>query len=329
MQETIFCEQLFKDFSHYFENYLNEAELAIGELQKPSYEMPEQLFVELLERSGNGRFPYVGIEIGSQLKPEHVGAIGHAVVNAPSVKTAIDIMVEYIVTYSHFAKINIESKADTIEIQYDISEHTILHKKQDAEFAISAIYRMLSLCAGKELKLAFVCFEHDKPQSLAQYKAIFNCPVSFNAKSSTLSIYSTELNLAADNRDSRLFDIIVKYLAEVKLLREKCDFKDKLSNLIVSQLSTGKVSVNYMSELLGMSVRTLQRKLDDNGLDFSQLLNNIRYQLALVYLRNMELSLSDISFKLGFQESSSFSRAFKRWASKTPKDYRDSIKNKA
>ena len=73
---------------------------------------------------------------------------------------------------------------------------------------------------------------------------------------------------------------------------------------------------------MGVSIRTLQRRLSDNNLDYSVLLNKIRYQLALNYIKDTNLSVLQISEKVGYQETSSFSRAFKRWTAVTPKEYR-------
>ena len=71
-----------------------------------------------------------------------------------------------------------------------------------------------------------------------------------------------------------------------------------------------------------MSKRTLQRTLQKEGTSFNALLNSTRMDLAKQYVRDREISFTEIAFLLGFTESSTFSRAFKRWTGKSPREYR-------
>ena len=79
-----------------------------------------------------------------------------------------------------------------------------------------------------------------------------------------------------------------------------------------------------LAESLGLSTRTLQRKLAALGLSYRGLLEKTRYELALRYLDDPRKSVTEITFLLGFSEQSAFTRAFKRWNGKAPSDYRQS-----
>ncbi|RKZ80269.1 MAG: AraC family transcriptional regulator, partial [Gammaproteobacteria bacterium] len=84
----------------------------------------------------------------------------------------------------------------------------------------------------------------------------------------------------------------------------------------------GNFSDSTIAASLFMSQRTLQRRLEENNTSFKQLVNEVRQDLADTYLNDSSLTLTEISFMLGFSEMSAFSRAFKRWSGKSPTDYR-------
>lgn len=100
------------------------------------------------------------------------------------------------------------------------------------------------------------------------------------------------------------------------------DLVGKVRQQIVRGLDSGKVTREDVASGLHMSARTLQRRLDENGIVFSDLVDEVRRQLASHHLRANELTLTEIGFLLGFAEQSSFTRGFKRWTGKTPKEFR-------
>jgi len=87
-------------------------------------------------------------------------------------------------------------------------------------------------------------------------------------------------------------------------------------------MPSGKVTDQAVAEALYMHVRSLQRKLKDEGTTFKALLNGVRQELAYHYIRDSRLNVNEISFLLGFSDISSFSRAFKRWTGEPPSAYR-------
>ena len=85
-------------------------------------------------------------------------------------------------------------------------------------------------------------------------------------------------------------------------------------------LPHGTVRASYIAHRLGVSQRTLARRLASEGLTFSSVLNELRHGLARRYLEEKDLSISQIAWLLGYQGVSAFSHAFKRWTGKTPRE---------
>jgi AraC-like DNA-binding protein len=96
----------------------------------------------------------------------------------------------------------------------------------------------------------------------------------------------------------------------------------RVSKLIRIQLARGKVGVETVAGQLNMSRYTLHKKLRQEGVTFAHLLEQVRREQALAYMRDQSKPLVEIAEQLGFSELSAFSRAFKRWMGKPPAEYR-------
>lgn len=90
---------------------------------------------------------------------------------------------------------------------------------------------------------------------------------------------------------------------------------------IASGLGSGGVSIELVASGMNMGVRTLQRRLSEQGLDFTQVVEDVRRSLAEEYIARSDYSFTNIALLLGYSEASSFSRAFRRWNQLTPLEY--------
>ena len=107
------------------------------------------------------------------------------------------------------------------------------------------------------------------------------------------------------------------------------DFISKIRHLISNSLISGMPDQKRIADQLGMSARTLQRRLHDKQVVFADLVDDIRYTVAQDYVTHSEFSLTDVAMMLGYNELSSFSRAFKRWSGVSPHQLRESAKKTA
>jgi AraC-like DNA-binding protein len=158
----------------------------------------------------------------------------------------------------------------------------------------------------------------ESPQALAAYKKFYRCPIYFGREEVALYFETATLELelpTASQELARLSDQVVQdYLAKM----DRDDIVSRVNSLLVANLPAGDFSKEDAARELYMSARTLQKKLLEAGTTWRELLEGTRKELAISYLGSGRYSLVDITFMLGFNDSSSFSRAFKRWTGKTP-----------
>src|SRR5262249_56969489 len=148
--------------------------------------------------------------------------------------------------------------------------------------------------------------------------------VKFGADSDEFALNVEARELPLVHADSYLNDLLMKY-CETALAGRRADMSElrtRVENAISSVLPHGRVLVEDVARNLGMSERTLARKLSDEGLNFTEILQQLRRDLAVRYLDDRKLHVSKIAWLLGFNEVSAFTHAFKRWTGKTPPEMR-------
>ena len=102
----------------------------------------------------------------------------------------------------------------------------------------------------------------------------------------------------------------------------------RVKSAIIEHMHDGKITVNKIAKKVFMSVRSLHRNLNKLGTTFGTILDEVRREFAEHYVSDTREDLTEVAFRLGFSEQSSFSRAFKRWTGMSPSAYRANIKNK-
>lgn len=112
-------------------------------------------------------------------------------------------------------------------------------------------------------------------------------------------------------------------LAESLLSTVPADsFKESLCQLIQSLLPREYPSLAIAAKAAGVSIRTLQRRLEEHQLNYSQLVEKIRFEQAVELLQDPTNQLIDIAFELGYTDAANFTRAFKRWTGVSPREFR-------
>jgi AraC-like DNA-binding protein len=144
--------------------------------------------------------------------------------------------------------------------------------------------------------------------------------VEFGADSDEIVFPETVKNSPLTNADPYLNKILIGYCEDALGHRRKCrgSFRPKLENAIVPLLPHGEARAAVIARNLGTSQRTLARRLASEGLSFAKVLDDLRADLALRYLKDGELTISQITWLLGYCEVSSFNHAFKRWTGMAP-----------
>ncbi|WP_085308125.1 AraC family transcriptional regulator [Planktotalea arctica] len=264
------------------------------------------------------------LRTGASMRCNDYGALGLAFKAAPTLLGSYSRVVRYARLWT--SVVAYELKAD--------DQHTrfMLHRSGARRLGLrlSNEATLASATAiGREVSQdgAFtpleVHFSHPAPRVIAHHEAYFGCPVFFDSNHDALLISAESINRANTLGDAGITQFLQQHLdQELAQITGTKSLNERTKDTIARALSEGLPKMEDVARNLGMSVRSLHRRLADDGMTFRTLTENTRQELAEGLLRDERYSIAEVAFLTGFSEQSSFNRAFKRWAGDTPATYR-------
>jgi AraC-like DNA-binding protein len=183
----------------------------------------------------------------------------------------------------------------------------------------------LAMCRGnfeRKLNPVRVSLRRPLPADPSPYQDFFACELHFGAGEDAFVLASDDAEALLPTANRELAETFDAILAQQLAAHSKPDLVSRCQVFLLKQLTSGEPSVGDLVKALGMSRRTLQRKLREMGTSYHEILEETRYELAKRYLHDSGKSVTEITFLLGFSEQAAFTRAFKRWSGTAPSSYR-------
>ncbi|WP_040638440.1 AraC family transcriptional regulator [Microvirga lotononidis] len=260
----------------------------------------------------------LGFHLAKDTDLREAGPIFHVMASSETVADGFDCAVRFCSILNEGVQLHRGPNAFTMEFEY-VGVRRLLDRHQ-MEFWVTAGLRLIRLFTGREIIPLSVGFLHQRDGDVSEMERYFGCAVEFGAPRDTLSFDAQDGKLRLLSADRYLNKFLVEYYEETILRRRSMrqSIRNRVENAITPRLPHGTMSINNIASDLGMSVRTLSRRLSDEGLTFSSILEDLRSDLANRYLQNNSLSISQIAWLLGYSEVSSFAHAFQRWTGNSP-----------
>ncbi|WP_294228389.1 AraC family transcriptional regulator [uncultured Shimia sp.] len=172
-----------------------------------------------------------------------------------------------------------------------------------------------------------IAFCHRRKHNAAELEKLLGCPVTFGAQWNSLQYRVADMGVPLSTSDEALHKILQAHADLVLAQRPKnrSDIELTVERAIADRMATGQTSVSDVARDLGMSARTLARRLGDANTTYQTVLSNFRQAMADRYLKNSDMSQSEIAFLLGYSDVSSFASAFKRWTGQSPGERRQTF----
>ena len=266
--------------------------------------------------------PYFGLKAARFWHPTTMNALGYSWMASDSLRDALTRMTRYGRLVTTVAEMTLEEFDDhfAFRIHSLISRSKVPNEAVDA--GLATFVNMCRISYGDDFHPLRVVTQRPGFDDPTPYVEYFSAPVEFSAPDNILyfSKDSLEAHLPTANpRLARINDrVVTQYLAQF----DKGSMTMRVRAKLIDLLSAGNVTQQEVADSLHMSLRTLQRKLSEENTSYKDLLDETRRELANQYLRQATLSVSEVTYLLGFSEPSNFSRAFKRWTGRTPSEFR-------
>jgi AraC-like DNA-binding protein len=222
--------------------------------------------------------------------------------------------------------------ASTLTNQGEISQISwdplLGRSTQASDEALAAGFLSLAriLTGLPELTYASVAFIGRQPADPSIYEQRLGCPVRFGSPRLDLKLPASALALPIASSDPHLMGLMEQQAKTLlQVLPQPDELMNRLRQVLMETLQDGEPTCERMATLIGISERTLNRRLQERGTNYKSLLTDLRKQLVAGYLADAQLSLPDIAHLLGYSEQSALTRAFKGWFGVTPLRYRRAL----
>jgi AraC-like DNA-binding protein len=211
----------------------------------------------------------------------------------------------------------------------DVADERAVHP-QRAELSIALALRLARDATATSLIPAEVLFTHAAPSDQTEHREFFRSPIHFSSGVNAMVFSDADGARVFKGADAALGTIIRRRLDKAM---EKMDQPADASNsiaarvrrLLVDGMGQNQRSVTDVGRDLGLSARTLSRRLVEEGTSFRAIQDEVRHQLAVALLADASVGIAEIAFFLGYAEPAPFHRSFKRWTGTTPQLHRRAL----
>jgi AraC-like DNA-binding protein len=262
----------------------------------------------------------LGLHLAQQTNPREARLLFYVTSAATNVGETIALYARYCRIANEAMDVRLLPAQDGVTVELNLVGLSRYDARQSAEFTAAIALKGLRELVGRRVRPTKVTFAHTRNAHLREFERFFGCPVEFGAKSDHVSMSNETLALPLVTGDPHLLETLRSFCEEAA--RERHTPAETLRALVENEvqklLPNGTVDRRAVARALGMSDRTLSRKLADEGATYAEVVDQLRRSLALQYVKERSLSLSQIAWLLGYEGSTSFNHAFRRWTGSSP-----------
>jgi AraC-like DNA-binding protein len=293
-----------------------------GLLTEPNARYPTAPLQRLWEiAAAESADPIFGFRVGNLVRPGTFHALGLGIVSSTSVSAALNRIQRYSSIVSTNGRLVVLNQDGLVGLETRADEMTVMPTIHCVDALVVGLCRILVQCAGPAAMPVKVVFMRPRAAPAEVYREVLGCPVEFDGRhiaiwfdaasaASPVLSGNAELAAEADKLSARYIDELAPESTAARV-----------RSLLLRAMPSGEFSRDAIARSLNQSASTLQRRLRDEGATYQELLDATRHEVALEYLRHGGHSLVDIAFLLGFTDQSNFTRAFRRWTGKTPREF--------
>lgn len=267
----------------------------------------------------------VALVVADRYVPGDYGLVGFVAMTSPSVGEALTQVERYLRLWTDEPGCQLHEDG-VLVASYGTSlpDRPGLHRATEAMFA--EILHGLRRQAQMPLAPREVNFAHPAPPQRRDrdaFEAFFRAPVCWGVGATTMALRPEDLDLPLPRLDPQLVEFLRRLANQSLTLRsEPTGILASVRGIVAEELQRGLPGIDVVARHLGVSERTLRRRLEDRGTTFREITDRTRAEVAESYVRDHQLPLAEVAFLLGFSETSAFTRAFKRWTGSTPGAWR-------
>lgn len=302
---------------------LPDVGLDAAQYANPDTRIPHRLAIDLLNASvASSGDSTLGLRAAELIEPGDFDVLEYAARSSATLRESIQCIARYTRLMHDAAEVTLEETRDLAILRYRVTDG-VPQPPATNDFVTSVLVRHGWQYAGRKEPLREIQFTHAPTSYLLEYARIFDTKITFGAPRNAIVVSRAWLDtplVRANPRVSAAFERQVRHL--LGKLQENHSIAGRVRELLFAQLSHGDTSMESVARKLAMSVATLRRRLAEEHVSFSEIVDGLREELARRYLSEQEQATSEVAFLLGFSDVVAFHKAFRRWTGMTPAEFR-------
>lgn len=268
----------------------------------------------------------IGFHFAQTCDPTDGGLFGYVGLSAPTLADLLMNLSKYSRVFSDATVLDVSKLHTDGQLEVHWSLPANIKRRQHSEWGATALLHAIRMYTNRTVYPVGVRLQYPRNANIEEYEKYFGCSIRFGSAVNCITFKLEDLQMPLVTADRKLNKVLRNYCETV--LAENRGRTDTIVNRVERQiadrLSKHEASIEKVATALGMSTRTLSRRLKEAGTTFKDILDDYRKAIALRYLENDDLGMTQIAFLLGYTEVSSFNHSCKRWTGRTPTEVRAS-----
>lgn len=278
----------------------------------------DDIYSRTLAASGD---PAVGIRMGEHVLPSHFGALGHAWLASSTLRTGLQRTQRFARMMNERMELVLDALPEALRVSVRADIDTRCPELR-ADFQLSLLVTMCRYTSGPSFAPARVQLRRAEPADRSAWDRFFGVDVDFGQPLNALSIRLADADRRSTGSSTTLVELHEEVIERSLAQLDRDAIGNRARFAIADQLSSGDINEDSIARALNVSTRSLHRKLKDEGLTFTGLLQDVRRRLARKYIGEPGYRVTEVAFLLGYADPSAFSRAFRSWFGVSPTEAR-------
>lgn len=264
--------------------------------------------------------PCIGLNVGAHFLARHWGRLGYLIMAGENGLEGVHFIQRFARIVTNALDLRWHWDAGTLQCDFSILVPNV--SRHVCDYFVSSSLSLSKATHQDVAPFHTVFFQHDDGGCAERYVQMLECECRFNAPWNRILVERQNLHRESRLRDPRLKKILEEHAEQVlQKLASTDELIGQVRQRILQQLPNGVPALKEISEQLGQNERTFQRTLARLGHNYQDMVDELRMNLALEYIRN-DYNFLDIAMLLGYSEQSAFHRAFKRWTGQPPSRFK-------
>jgi AraC-like DNA-binding protein len=301
---------------------LAEFGLEPADFEDPENRIRYSTVTQLLQRCTEiTRCPHFGLLVGQRAGTSALGAVGFLMQSSPTVRTALEILVRHLWVHSPSVAVTLVEDGPFATLAVTFQGTVLEGLVPYLDMGNAIICNIMRGLCGHHWQATEVRFAHGRPRNMAPFRQFFQAPLRFDTGETAVVFAESWLDRPLPSADPLLHTMMQQRVNELASMADD-HVSSQLRRILPSLVTSHSDSLAVAAKRVGLATRTLNRRLAAEGTSYLQLREETRYIIARQLLTGTRMPANQVADRLGYANSSAFTRAFRQWSGEAPAAWR-------